>query len=304
MNMSRLDFVTVKSIFGSPVTNHNNKTEHNITTFFRSFSLYLILCPVLALMSGTATANQILFDIDPGTLTAGALNGQDIAGPGSTITVTPGEVISGTIDFRFFSSHITNPTVQVGLNTTWGTSRDENVRLLVGQIDYNNGSPTNLTIDFSNFEGGGGNLVAPLTNGLYYIVFAIRGECNVDSLMSATNWAASGSTVCSDTNAPPVWNDGNDLGWDWTQDQFDYVEANGQLWQQIYYPSTGTYDPATLTVSPISSSTTSTQTGALYGANWIAVQVVPVPPALWLFASGLLGVTGIARLKTNQNNNA
>ena len=188
------------------------------------------------------------------------------------------------------------------MNTTWGSTRDENVRLLVGQINYNGGAPTNLQIDFSNFEGGGGSLVAPQTTGLYYIVMAIRGECNVDSLMSATNWAASGSTVCSDPNAPPVWNDGNDLGWDWTQAQFDYVEAHGQLYQQIYYPSTGTYDPAIPITSPTSSSTSTTPPGALYGANWIAVQVVPLPPAFWLFASGLLGVTGVARLKQNHKN--
>jgi hypothetical protein len=42
--------------------------------------------------------------------------------------------------------------------------------------------------------------------------------------------------------------------------------------------------------------------GALIGYSWsfdltLAPQAVPVPPAVWLFGSGLLGLTGIARRK-------
>jgi hypothetical protein len=85
--------------------------------------------------------------------------------------------------------------------------------------------------------------------------------------------------VCSDPQSTPVWGDGNDLGWDWSQAQYDETALNGQLKVNTYFPETDT---------------TSIH-GELYGANWIEVKVVPVPAALWLFVSGLLGVIGLAR---------
>lgn len=249
---------------------------------------------MLFLLSANTEANTILFT--PGI--DGELNGQLVNSAGTTIEVNPDEVISGTVFIRVESSHVTNPLTPVALTTTWGSTRAENVRKIVAHVDYNFGAPTYIELNISPDPfitpvipnettpqpqlAVTPALIAPHDPGLYYIIFANRAECNVNAIMSATNWRpapAGTSNVCSDPQSTPVWNDGNDLGWDWTPDQFLQVQNNGQLSQDTYFPETAT------TLS------------SLYGANWIAIKVVPVPAAIWLFGSGLLGIIAVARRK-------
>ncbi|MCC6155112.1 MAG: DUF3520 domain-containing protein, partial [Candidatus Hydrogenedentes bacterium] len=62
--------------------------------------------------------------------------------------------------------------------------------------------------------------VAPDQPGTYHIIIAFRGEYNPAQVMSITNWEA-----FPDQRA--VWSDGNDIGFDWSPEQYRQAEEHG-----------------------------------------------------------------------------
>lgn len=98
--------------------------------------------------------------------------------------------------------------------------------------------------------------------------------------------------------------------------------AIGNVWPDIFFdvdtiinedpPATGTFTIATITLTAIAEGTSSLM--ILGGSNFFSttaalsptlfdgtvnVSAVPIPAAVWLFGSGLLGLVGLARRKTS-----
>jgi hypothetical protein len=86
--------------------------------------------------------------------------------------------------------------------------------------------------------------------------------------MSVTNWA--------DPVGHAVWNDGNDVGRDWTPALFAEAKANGMV-NTFYHGG----DPAF--------------PNQLLGATWVGIEVVPEPATLSLLLLTGLGVLGCKR---------
>lgn len=168
----------------------------------------------LLLLPVTAWSDTILFR------SGGSLNGQAVDSAGSIIVVEPGETISGTLEISVHNSHSAGPIVPVGATVTWGdrSGQVRQVRSHVGQ------GWTNLSVSFLD--------TAPDTRGLYYIILGNAGECDYLQVMSGTNWALPGSpSYCGALESGPIWFDGNDLGWDWTSEQFKQALDTGQVTQ-------------------------------------------------------------------------
>ena len=95
-----------------------------------------------------------------------------------------------------------------------------------------------------------------------------------------------------------TWNWNNDFG------TLDYLTLKFDNWLAIYQitdgDTSGLWDLAELctTYGACGGSVNNPQPFALSHAVGYSVAVVPVPAAVWLFGSGLLGLAGIARRKT------
>ena len=290
MKESRLDIVTDKRKQYSKMTVINNICGHILAAQIRLASVCLSIFVTLSLLSGNAHAavlptNKIIINA------GGSLNGQDVNFAGATITVNPGEVISGTILISAQSGHPENGLTPIGLNATWG-GRADNVKLVHPHLTYNPDSSvlTDITVNFPVVDPLNPTFVAPDIAGSYYIIFGVRSECNQAHVMSATNWRPDvtppltncnnpdpGTGIINPDHSDPIWGDGNDLGWDWTDAQFEQARTTGQITEGALFPEDGSIRDV------------------VYGASWIEVKVVPVPAAIWLFGSGLLGVIAVAR---------
>lgn len=291
INESRFVPATAKTKLFSGLSALNSGCDHMTGVRFQLTSVCLAIFITLVLLSANARANIIpLADVNTILFDAGGiLNGQSVEAAGTTITVNPGEVITGTVNINVFNSHNVDYTSPVGATVTWGDRATQSWGVTVGgvpgQATFQTWTP--FTVNFSNTDPDSHSLTAPLTAGLYHIIFANRAECKFGHVMSATNWKpASGGTNCGGNLTAPVWNDGNDLGWDWTASQFQDVQSTGHINQATWFQ-----DSPEVSTPP--AFYTDTVDG--YGANWIAIRVVPVPAAVWLFVSGLLGVIGVAR---------
>lgn len=288
MNKSRLDLLPGNTIIISNMNNKTRLSEYILTTLFNQVTASFLLVVMLILLSSNALANQIHFN------TGGSLNGQAVNAAGTEIIVHRGVLISGTLNLKVLNSHSSNGTFPVGATVTWG-DRATQARELIPHVNNFPDVPLAPGEVFTgnSFANVQFSEIAPTVAGMYHIVLGARGECGYDHVMSATNWKLPTSpNTCGSTEALPVWNDGNDLGWDWTPAQFTQAETTGQVIQQLLLKNSdtgnvvgGVYDDGVYLGN------------VTYGANWIAVKVVPVPAATWLFGSGLLGVITVARRK-------
>ena len=185
----------------------------------------------LCILSGFC-ANGLMADtilLRPG----GELNSQTVDETNYTIHVEPGQLVSGTINIRAHNHHDPGAVVPVAATVTWGV-RENQPWLVTGHI-----TPGwhDLTVTV--------NKTAPTTPGVYYIMIANAGQFTAGDIMSATSWAYSGGEV---------WYDDNDVGWDWTCDEFQDAKDDG-IATIIHLNGDGVYRPLDL------------------GANWVAVCV-------------------------------
>ena len=131
---------------------------------------------------------------------------------------------------------------------------------------------------------------------------------NYTGALAFSNAALNGDSVCTHTGVSPVsspcglitgWTDGN-LGNNHTS-TFDFawfLDDNGDA-DSLRIESTGQlniYDYGSISASD---EYAASGRGAANSITWLVTRpaVVPVPAAIWLFGSGLLGLIGIARRK-------
>ena len=143
-------------------------------------------------VSKAAAQNQI------GTVflnSGGLLDGQTVDSTNQWITVLPNEAITGTVNVQTDNFLPSDAVAPLGYTATWGDRTTQPV-LINGWI----------ATGVQNY-GFSVNETAPEMPGTYYLPIAFSGEFTIQEVMSATNWTVSSG---------PVWNDGNDVGWDWT----------------------------------------------------------------------------------------
>ncbi len=122
-------------------------------------------------------------------LTGGALNGQPLSPTEWTISVAPGEPITGNVLAQVHTTG-SGPGVVFPLGYTWTWGLRQTAMVLLSSDAPFGTSNWNVPI----------NLSAPTTPGTYYILFGVRGEFTLTQVFSATNWTAGSG----------VWGDGND----------------------------------------------------------------------------------------------
>jgi serine/threonine-protein kinase len=134
----------------------------------------------------------------------GKLNETAIDSRNSTLTVSPGVPIRGTIRINVRNDNSPNAVVPVVYTPTWGAHKDSwrevDPWISPGSKDYE--VPMSLT--------------APTNPGTYYIIFASAGQTASHYVASMTAWPRGSS----------VWDDGNDLA-DLTDAEMKGALSNG-----------------------------------------------------------------------------
>ena len=126
-------------------------------------------------------------------LLGGSLNGVRLDRGNPTVTVAPGQRISGSVDISVVNSHEAHAVFPVGATPTWGDPRTS-----YWSIDY--WAPALSTTQYQVPM----ELTAPATPGTYAILFAAAPETSLAHVMSATRWYS----------GDPRWSDGDDIaGW-------------------------------------------------------------------------------------------
>ncbi|MCK4660521.1 MAG: thrombospondin type 3 repeat-containing protein [Phycisphaerae bacterium] len=155
----------------------------------------------------------------------GNLNGQPIDYEHYELSVLPGAAIVGTVVVETYNTMPSTSVAPLGWTVDWGT-RENQPRLTNGWI----ASGTHVyTADI--------DINAPTTPGEYHLILAFGGEFNIGQVMSATNWP------CGDG----LWYDGNDLGFDWAEPNFETALLDGRAYfAQLKCPDgvDPFYDPA------------------------------------------------------------
>ncbi len=156
----------------------------------------------------------------------GNLNGSSIDSGNHTITVSPGEAISGSLRVEANNLMPGGSVAPLGGTVDWG-DRTSQPWLVNGWI----GTGIN---QFSIPV----NKVAPTVPGTYHVIVAFAGEFNMSQVMSRTNWTA----------GPVVWNDGNDVGFDWTEGDFAMAVRYGAVLSEMLNSSgyVSGWQPATV----------------------------------------------------------
>ena len=138
-------------------------------------------------------------------INGGTLNGSRIDSANPSLTVPPGQSISGTVNLTVANGHGSHAIFPVGATVTWGDHQSSYWSLPISPPAFGS-SRGDVAI----------NLTAPSTQGTYAIIFAAQAETSLGHVMSATHWASGG----------PRWDNGDDIaGWD--ASQIDFAIANG-----------------------------------------------------------------------------
>jgi hypothetical protein len=155
---------------------------------------------------GQVVADDGTYHTELFLLPGGQLNGQPIDATHDTITVAAGQSLNGTVNVRMLSTHGSNAVVPIAGTTTWGERETAGWTV----VSHVNPGWHDLAIAIDQ--------AAPTKPGIYYILIASRGEFNWQQIVSATNWSYSGGVT---------WHDGNDVGWDWGDQQYQETRAQG-----------------------------------------------------------------------------
>lgn len=185
---------------------------------------------------------------DPGTVTlisGGNVNGQQVDASHYWITVDPGQSLTGVIAVEATNNLGANAVAPLGYTVTWGDRIAQPVCsdswISTGVNDFS------ISIDKT----------APTTPGDYYIVLSFAGRYDIGQVMSNTTAGLSAK-----------WNDGNDLGWDWTATNYQECRDAGKTNVMIWLGDVEGYGPYA------------------QAANWVGVTVTPEPATLSLLALG------------------
>jgi formylglycine-generating enzyme required for sulfatase activity len=139
----------------------------------------------------------------------GSLNGTSIDSDNRTIVVEPGQTIIGSIKVETNNLMGSNAVAPLGGTVDWGdrTTQCWETRHISTGIQHHMVSVEK---------------VAPSTPGTYHIIIAFVGEFNISQVMSRTNWYAF-------PDRRSVWNDGNDVGFDWSAGVFQTAIQSGAV---------------------------------------------------------------------------
>ena len=145
--------------------------------------------------------------LDAVLFSAGTLNGQRLSTVTPSLSVTPGQAISGTVHIAVQNDHRPGAIFPVGATPTWGDHQGS-----YWSIDHS--APSFSTTPYEVPVA----LTAPSTPGIYAIVFAAAPETSLAHVMSATRWYS----------GPPRWDNGDDIaGWD--ASRVNFAMANGYV---------------------------------------------------------------------------
>lgn len=136
------------------------------------------------------------------------------------IWADPGSPISGTFTVQTNNALVPNAVAPLGWTVDLGV-RELQPRLVNGWIG------TGIGYHDINISGSGLN--APVTGDMFHLTVAFTGEFTIGQVMSGTNWSW----------GPDVWYDGNDVGFDWTEDQFDSAILDGIVPYDLLLPPDG-----------------------------------------------------------------
>ncbi|MCX6878450.1 MAG: hypothetical protein NTW21_32245 [Verrucomicrobia bacterium] len=193
------------------------RLQHPATTGFFPFYLPAAVVTVRVLADNhTRTVNTV------GTVrvvSGGTLNGSPVVAGNPLIQVLPGESIQGTVVVEANNRMPSNAVAPLGATVDWGDRTnahwESNPWIPTGVGTYN------VAVD----------KVAPAIPGLYHIVIGVAGEYNTAQVFSRTNWAALPGQAAT-------WNDGNDVAFDWSVDEFVAARKRGAV--LTYYQTSPT----------------------------------------------------------------
>jgi hypothetical protein len=181
-----------------------------------SLSMFLIFAPKVKAQIGTAFNSTLRIVSGSGTFSS-------VSATSLTIAVSPGQMLNGSVTLNAYNNWSNGAIVPLIGTPSWGND-STSWWLINGNI------PMGISAYTTNID-----LSAPLQPGIYYIIFAFRGEVSGDQVASATNWPV----------GHDVWNDGNDIA-EFNATQIALAQQNGVtvdnwLYTNGYQP---TYVPA------------------------------------------------------------
>lgn len=149
----------------------------------------------------------------------GGINGQEVDAGRDTVVVRPGEVIRGKVMVEARNSMPAQAIAPLAATVNWGVPQEQ-----VWTVD--SWIPTGI----NTFEVDV-RKVAPTEAGVYYIIIGFSGVYNAEQIMTSTHPAMAG-----------VWDDGNDVGFDWDRRQFEQALSNGGTTEvRMLMPDTRTF---------------------------------------------------------------
>lgn len=130
------------------------------------------------------------------TIVGGQINGQPLDSTQRRVTVRPGALLSGTLQYRFTTA-TPAAAMLAGLVPLWG---DRRTNWMVLQAHPPHGEQL-ITVPFADVITPSRTIRAPDRPGRYRILFVQQGETEMRFIASATNWKL----------GTPQWFDGDDL---------------------------------------------------------------------------------------------
>ena len=137
-------------------------------------------------------------------VSGGSLNGQPVSATNDTVTVSAGAPLTGSVVVQTNNTMGPGAVAPLAATVNWGSRTSQywtaNPWIATGVNTY--------TVNVSR--------TAPTQPGTYYLIMGFSGMYSGDQVMSSTHPALSA-----------IWNDGNDVGFDWSSQQFSQALANG-----------------------------------------------------------------------------
>jgi hypothetical protein len=143
----------------------------------------------------------------------GSLNSQPVDSSHYWIEVNAGEGIVGTVNVAVVCLNSPGAIVLMGYTATWGDRTTQPVQT------HSWSGPKTATLSMNV------DVTAPAVAGEYYLPISFAGRYNFDQVMSATH-----------AGTAARYNDGNDIGWDWTATHRQQARDWGLVAQETLYP--------------------------------------------------------------------